>query len=100
MLAPMSEPFPLIEVSGPPRERGRQYGRQAAGRIALGVEHYAAQLARSSCDWLIILGLVQDYLLQIEAFEPAYIEEMRGIAEGAGLDFEPIVPLNSRTDIL
>jgi hypothetical protein len=27
MLTPMIEPFPLIEVSGPPRERGRQYGR-------------------------------------------------------------------------
>ena len=100
MLAPMSEPFPLIEVSGPPRERGRQYGRQAAGRIALGVEHYAAQLARSSCDWPTIRGLVQDYLPQIEAFEPAYIEEMRGIAEGAGLDFEAIVLLNARTEIL
>jgi len=97
MLAAMTEAFPLIEVSGPPRERGRQYGRQAAGRIALGVEHYAAQLARSSCDWPTIRGLVQDYLPQIEAFEPAYVEEMRGIAEGAGLDFEAIVLLNART---
>jgi isopenicillin-N N-acyltransferase like protein len=100
MLAAMTEAFPLIEVSGPPRERGRQYGRQAAGRIALGVEHYAAQLARSSCDWPTIRGLVQDYLPQIEAFEPAYVEEMRGIAEGAGLDFEAIVLLNARTEIL
>ena len=96
----MTDAFPLIEVSGPPRERGRQYGRQAAGRIALGVEHYAGQLARSSCDWPTIRGLVQDYLPQIEAFEPAYVEEMRGIAEGAGLDFEAIVLLNARTEIL
>jgi isopenicillin-N N-acyltransferase-like protein len=96
----MTEPFPLIEVSGPPRERGRQYGRQAAARIALGVEHYTAQLARSSCDWPTIRGLVQDYLPQIEAFEPAYVDEMRGIAEGAGLDFEAVVLLNARTEIL
>jgi len=100
MLAAMTEAFPLIEISGPPRERGRQYGRQAAGRIALGIEHYAGQLARSSCDWPTIRGLVQDYLPQIEAFEPAYVEEMRGIAEGAGLDFEAIVLLNARTEIL
>ena len=38
----MAEPFPLVEVSGPPRERGRQYGHQAAARIHLGVEHYTA----------------------------------------------------------
>jgi isopenicillin-N N-acyltransferase-like protein len=96
----MIEAFPLIEVSGPPRERGRQYGQQAASRIALGVEHYATQLARSSCDWPTIRGLVHDYLPKIEAFEPAYVEEMRGIAEGAGLDFEAVVLLNARTEIL
>jgi isopenicillin-N N-acyltransferase like protein len=96
----MTTPFPLIEVSGPPRERGRQYGEQAASRIALGVEHYTAQLARSSCDWPTIRGLVQDYLPHIAAFEPAYVEEMRGIAEGAGLPFETVVLLNARTEIL
>jgi isopenicillin-N N-acyltransferase like protein len=30
----MVEPFPLIEISGPPHERGRQYGQKAADRIA------------------------------------------------------------------
>ena len=40
----MIEPFPLVEIEGPPRERGRQYGRQAATRIARGVEYYAEQL--------------------------------------------------------
>jgi isopenicillin-N N-acyltransferase-like protein len=100
MLAPMTEPFPLIDVSGAPRERGRQYGAQAASRIALGVEHYAAQLAGSGCDWPTVRGLVQDYVPRIDAFEPAYVDEMRGIAEGAGLDFEAVVLLNARTEIL
>jgi isopenicillin-N N-acyltransferase-like protein len=100
MLTAMIEPFPLVEVSGTPRERGRQYGRLAAGRIARGVEHYATQLAAMSCDWPTIRGLVHDSLPRIEAFEPAYVEEMRGIAEGAGLDFEAIVLLNARTEIL
>jgi isopenicillin-N N-acyltransferase-like protein len=93
------EPFPLIEVSGPPRERGRQYGRAAAGRIRLGVEHYTAQLG-GPARWPAIQALVHGYLPTIEAFEPAYVEEMRGIAEGAGLDFEAVVLLNARTEIL
>ncbi|HYE91386.1 MAG TPA: C45 family peptidase [Terriglobales bacterium] len=96
----MTAPFPLIEVSGPPRERGRQYGRQAAARIARGVEHYTEQLGRMRVDWPAIRGLVQDYVPEIERFEPAYVEEMRGIAEGAGLDFEAVVLLNARTEIL
>jgi isopenicillin-N N-acyltransferase-like protein len=96
----MTDAFPLIEMSGPPRERGRQYGRQATRRIALGIEHYAGQLATMSCDWAMIRGLVQEYLPRIDAFEPAYVEEMRGIAEGAGVDFEAVVLLNARTEIL
>jgi isopenicillin-N N-acyltransferase-like protein len=94
------EPFPLIEVSGPPRERGRQYGRQAAARIARGVEHYAAQLARMQVTWPAVRGLVQDYLPEIERFDPAYLDEMRGIAEGAALDLEAVALLNARTEIL
>src|SRR5262245_48070877 len=94
------EAFPLIEVSGPPRERGRQYGRQAATRIARGVEHYAAQLARSSFGWDGIRAAVAEYVPHIERFEPAYVEEMRGIADGAGIDFEAVALLNARTEIL
>ena len=35
----MVEPFPLIEISGPPRERGREYGQKAAGRIKKWTTH-------------------------------------------------------------
>lgn len=96
----MAQPFPLIEVAGPPRERGRDYGRQAAARIRLGVDHYTAQLGRASLDWPAVRALVREYLPQIEQFEPAYVEEMCGIAEGAGLDFEAVVLLNARTEVL
>jgi isopenicillin-N N-acyltransferase like protein len=96
----MVEPFPLIEVTGPPRERGRQYGRQAAERIALGIRHYSQQLAGSRFGDSAIAEFVHAYLPHIEAFEPAYVEEMRGIAEGAGVDFESVAMLNARTEIL
>ncbi len=36
----------------------------------------------------------------IEAFEPTYVEEMHGIAEGANVPFEDVVLLNARTEIL
>ena len=42
---------PLIEVSGPPRERGRQYGEQAKARILRGIEHYSGQLETSKLGW-------------------------------------------------
>jgi isopenicillin-N N-acyltransferase like protein len=96
----MVEPFPLIEISGPPHERGRQYGQKAADRIRKGTSHYFAQLKELALDSAGLSALVRDYLPVIEAFEPTYIQEMRGIAEGANVPFEDIALLNARTEIL
>jgi isopenicillin-N N-acyltransferase like protein len=96
----MIEPFPLIEVAGPPRERGRQYGSQAAERIHRGAAHYTGQLAKLGLDARAIGALVDEYLPAIERFDPAYLDEMRGIAEGAAVGFEAVALLNARTEIL
>ncbi|MFK4979958.1 acyl-CoA--6-aminopenicillanic acid acyltransferase, partial [Klebsiella pneumoniae] len=90
----MVEPCPLIEVSGPPRERGRQYGAAAAARIRRGLEVYGAQLDDLALNGDSIVRLVGEFLPTIAAFEASYIDEMHGIAEGAAVAFEDIVLLN------
>jgi len=94
------QPFPLIEVSGPPLERGRAYGRQAAGRIEGGIAHYTKQLEALRLSAADIGGLVERYLPIIEGFDPDYVVEMRGIAEGARVPFASVALLNARTEIL
>ncbi len=96
----MIEPCPLIELSGAPYERGRDYGRKAQARIAKGIAHYAAQLKSLSIGPAEIKGLVNDYLPVIEGFDADFVVEMRGIAEGANVSFEEIALLNARTEIL
>ncbi len=96
----MAEPCPLIELSGPPHARGVQYGRQAAARIRKGIGHYTRQIAGAGLDEAGLAALVRDYLPVIEAFEPRYIAEMHGIAEGADVPFADIALLNARTEIL
>ena len=93
-------PLPLIEVAGAPRERGRQYGEQAAARIRHGIEHYSAQLEAARLPWHEVEALVSRFEPTIRDFAPAYIDEMHGIAEGAGLPYAAIVLLNARTEIL
>ena len=68
--------------------------------VALGIRHYTDQLERDRLTADDIRALVTAYVPHMDAFEPAYVEEMRGIAEGAGLDFEAIVLLTARTEIL
>jgi isopenicillin-N N-acyltransferase-like protein len=93
-------PSPLIEVSGSPRERGRQYGEQARDRILRGIEHYSDQLYAKSLDWKDIAELAERFGPTVDAFDPHYTDEMRGIAEGAGVDYAGIMMLNARTEIL
>ena len=91
---------PLIELSGSPAERGRQYGAAAAGRILRGAAQYRAQIEQAGLSAAELAQLVKDYLPVIEGFDAAYVEEMRGIARGAATEFDHIVLLNARTEIL
>jgi isopenicillin-N N-acyltransferase-like protein len=96
----MTEAFPLIELSGTPEARGRAYGRQAAERIRRSIGHYAAQLAAGGHGAERVRGWARDFVPRIEAFEPDFVAEMRGIAEGADVPFEDIVLINARTEVL
>jgi isopenicillin-N N-acyltransferase-like protein len=95
-----SQPARLIEIGGPPYERGRQYGQQAAPEIAKGIAHYAAQVRQQKLSDADLMRIIRRYLPTIEAFEPRYVEEMRGIADGAGVEFHHVVMLNARTEVI
>lgn len=94
------KPFPLVEISGTPAERGLQYGRQARDRIHLGASHYTEQLSKLSLTRAELEKVVSDYLPVIERFDPAYVEEMRGIARGADMSFVDVMLLNARSEVL
>jgi isopenicillin-N N-acyltransferase-like protein len=94
----MTEPFPLIDLSGTPHARGLDYGKQATSRIRRGIRHYSTQL--NALGRIGIADLVREYLPVIESFDATYIDEMRGIATGADVAFEDVVLLNARTEIL
>ncbi len=90
----------LIEIAGPPFERGRQYGVQAQPEIRAGVAHYAEQVRGLQLGEEDLARVVAAYLPKIEDFAPDYLEEMRGIAVGADVQFHHIVMLNARTEVL
>ena len=96
----MAAAAPLIEVSGAPHERGRSYGESARERIANGIAHYSEQLARAKLSRSELASLVESFVPRIDAFDPTYVPEMRGIAEGANRPLADIVLLNARTELL
>jgi isopenicillin-N N-acyltransferase-like protein len=96
----MHTPFPLIELSGPPRERGRQYGTAAADRIHRSAEIYLTAFEKQRLGADRVRALVDTLIPIIARFEPAYLDEMRGIAEGAHCPLEHVVVVNARTELL
>ena len=93
-------PFPLIDLAGSPRERGRTHGQAAADRLRRGVAMYAESLLRSGVDWKELERRAEAMVPVVERFDPTYVEEMRGIAEGANEPFAAVMLMNARTEMV
>jgi isopenicillin-N N-acyltransferase-like protein len=93
-------PFPLVEIAGGPRARGRAYGEAARERIALSVALYRRRLSGIGASSSDVRDAALAYLPRLEAFAADLVEEMHGIAEGAGVAIEEIVLVNARTEIV
>lgn len=93
-------PFPFISVSGPPYERGRQHGQAQAARVRASAAMYGDSLQRLGFSGERASELIQQFATHIEAFGEHYLEEMRGIADGAGLSLEQVVMINARTEVM
>jgi len=77
--------FPLVEVCGSSYEMGYQHGVQAAGLI----RRYIGWIGRLTGLPLEVLSRnALAFLPIIRSFSPAFVEEVRGLADGAGISFE------------
>lgn len=96
----MIEPIPFIDVSGNPYERGRQHGAAVPARVKRSIELYGGQLGELGYDSVAKSALIGEFATEIEAFGAHYIEEMRGIADGAGVLLEDVIMINARTEVI
>ena len=95
------EPFPHVKVGGSARDRGRAYGEQARERIALSISAYREVFhAYAGWDWSQVRREAGRYEAPITGYDRRYVEEMRGIAEGAGVDLEDVLSINVRTEVM
>jgi hypothetical protein len=94
------EQFPFIDVAGAPYERGKNYGMQASRRIHRSAEIYGQALVTLGYGSDARRQLIHGFVREIENFAPHYLDEMRGIADGAGVDIEDVVMINARTEVV
>ncbi len=84
-----NNPLPLIEARGSHREVGRQIGEQCRERIQSMLASLRDDLPKGAT-WEAMLDQSNAYLAPSQKVYPQYIEELEGIAEGAGVPFEEV----------
>ena len=90
-----------VVVQGSPAERGRQYGRLAAPRIARAIEAYRdVFLHRAGLRWDRAVEHARTLVEPIGDFAADSLQEMHGIAAGAGVPFDAILALNCRSELM
>ncbi|GAA2445899.1 C45 family autoproteolytic acyltransferase/hydolase [Agromyces soli] len=93
--------IPTIDISGGPRERGRQYGELASAQIDASIEFYRRAFESSSgVAWEQIVASAESWVAPAEAYAADLVEELRGIAEGAGREFLELMAINARGEII
>jgi isopenicillin-N N-acyltransferase-like protein len=94
--------FERVVISGTPRERGRSYGSQCKQKIQAVLDNYRKLFSdgKTYASWETARQKAMELVPEIDDLGSELTDEMRGIAEGAGVDFEDIVTLNCRSEIL
>ncbi|HVM21083.1 MAG TPA: C45 family peptidase [Egibacteraceae bacterium] len=93
--------FPHLRLTGDHRDRGRAYGEQAADRVAASITAYRQVFAHlAGWDWDRVVAEALRYEPAIADFAAEYLAEMRGLAEGAGVAYEDVLAINTRTEVM
>ncbi len=86
---------PIYEAHGSPRQMGRMLGEQAAKQIHSMLESYRQFMHKvSGFNWQEAVRESHKYLPYAQADFPENVEEVTGIAEGAGVEFSDVWLLN------
>ena len=82
--------IPELNLSGAPRERGRQHGEELRGLIAAAIGAWFEHLAPRTDPHAFVAEIASGTGLRAagEAHAPDLMAEVAGIAEGAGQEFE------------
>lgn len=93
-------PFPELEAKGKPGDLGISHGKSFSAQIQYNLDFYLNWLSHSNrVSSKRLLELARGFIPVVETHFPELVEEMDGIARGAGMKFEQIVLINARTDI-
>lgn len=89
-----------LSCSGTPYQIGQQHGRGAKAQVQGSLSFYNDFFRKkANMSWPEACNFAVEFVPMLTASWPLYIEEMKGVADGAGVEFASILALNVRTEI-
>lgn len=93
--------IPLITLKGKPKEIGWRYGSSCREMIQKNIDLYFRLFKYyANLNYGQACQLARRFIPLIEKFDPDLLEEIQGIAAGAGVSQEEIIALNVRTELM
>jgi isopenicillin-N N-acyltransferase-like protein len=99
-IARSAKPPRRIVVRGDAQTRGHQYGEQAIDQIKYSVDAYRQMFEVCDIDWDAAKERALDFVEPIQDRFSHLFDEIRGVSRGSGVDYESLLALNCRTEIL
>ena len=94
-------PMPVIEASGSSYEIGFAHGSQARAEVLCSIKTYQAMfLSYANLKWEDAKRKSVSYVPYINQFDPDLMNEIQGVADGAGVEMEDILALNARSEVV
>ena len=91
---------PIVDLAGPPFEKGLAHGRAFADKVARSLDTYAHLFQRRrGLSWNDARAIARRFAPVFSGGAAPLAEEMRGIAEGAGRTFEDILALKAQVKV-
>jgi isopenicillin-N N-acyltransferase like protein len=91
----------IVEIEGEPFARGRQYGARVAGAIRQNAAAYRRLIAyHGGPQGAGATAAALAFAPILASHAPALLDEMRGIAAGAGLELADLLLINARSELM
>jgi hypothetical protein len=87
-------PENVIKVKGTYYEQGKLQGEKVADIIVKNIDSIKRSISKSNINEKYYTELLEKNLRFIEEFEPDIFEEIRGISDGSGIEFQDIALIN------
>lgn len=92
--------LPTFKISGTSYEIGFQHGQLCKPQVMYTIDCYRRLFKDfANLEWERAKQLSHHFIDIIRDYHAEYLEEIRGLADGAGLDFEDILALNCRSEL-